>query len=101
MWGLSFLTLIEEKETLRGAAFESGMSGVPGVSGVSGRCVPDGSRVYMGLCTGGVKYFSCSMRAKGRARSALYKLVGEANHILPDSPDTPDCPDTPDSKVVF
>ena len=35
--------------------FESGISGiVSGISGLSGRCAPDGARVFMGLCTGGL-----------------------------------------------
>lgn len=34
-----------------------------------------------------------------RPEGPLYKLVGAANHILPDNPDTPENPDMPDSKV--
>jgi len=38
--------------------------------------------------------FLNTLSAKGRARSALYKLVRKANHILPDNPDNPDIPET-------
>ena len=46
------------------------------------------------------KSFSAQVRATARARSALYKLVRKANHILPDNPDNPDNPDIPETKVI-
>jgi len=63
-------------------------------------CPCGGKNLYGACAQAGLKKQQ-RLHAKGRVRSTLFKLVGEASHILPDNPDNPDRPDHPDSKVVF
>ena len=65
----------------------------PGAAGNTGTC----RKCRATAC---LKPLSAQVQATARARSALYKLVRAANHILPDHPDHPDRPDHPDSKVM-